>query len=174
MTSALSYPIGPFSVRMATTLETRRQAIEDIASLPVRMREAVAGLDDTQLDTPYRPGGWNVRQLVHHVADSHMNGYIRLKLALTEANPTIKPYEQEHWANLSDSRLPIALSLNVLDGVHARWTTLWRAMGEPEFERTFNHPELGPLTTHIHAHLYGWHSRHHVAHITALRQREGW
>jgi hypothetical protein len=167
MASELSYPIGRFTVRMATTVETRRQAVEDIAALPARLRDALAGLGDAELDTPYRPGGWSVRQLVHHVADSHMNGYIRLKLALTEANPTIKPYEQEHWANLSDSRLPIAPSLGILDGVHTRWTTLWRAMGEPEFERIFSHPELGPLTTNIHAHLYGWHSRHHVAHITA-------
>ena len=174
MMSELSYPIGRFSVRMATTAETRRQAIDDIAALPANMRAAVAGLGDPQLDTPYRPGGWSVRQLVHHVADSHMNGYIRLKLALTEANPTIKPYEQDPWAGLSDSRLPIALSLGILDGVHARWTAIWRVMDEAEFERTFTHPELGPLSTNIHAHLYGWHSRHHVAHITALRQREGW
>jgi hypothetical protein len=174
MSSDLSYPIGRFSVRMVTTAETRREGIEDIAALPVRMRDALAGLNEAQLDTPYRPQGWTVRRLVHHVADSHMNGYIRLKLALTEDNPTIKPYEQAEWAELSDSRLPVALSLGILDGVHARWTALWRAMTEEDFQRTFNHPELGPLTTHIHAHLYGWHSRHHVAHITALRQREGW
>ncbi len=174
MASELSYPIGRFSVRLATTAETRRQAIDDIEALPAKMRLALAGLGDRELDRPYRPDGWSVRQLVHHVADSHMNGYIRLKLALTEANPLIKPYEQDRWAQLTDSRMPIALSLGILDGVHARWTLLWRAMGEPEFERTFTHPELGPLTTNIHAHLYGWHSRHHVAHITALRQREGW
>jgi DinB superfamily len=174
MTVDLSFPVGRFDRTATWTADSRRKAIEDIAALPGQMRQAVAGLTDAQLDTPYRPGGWTVRQLVHHVADSHMNGYIRLKLALTEDHPTIKPYEQDAWAALPDARLPIAISLSILDAVHARWSVLWRAVTEEQFRRTFMHPDLGPLTIETHAHLYAWHSRHHVAHITALRSREGW
>jgi hypothetical protein len=174
MTVDLSFPVGRFDRTATWTADSRRRAIEDIAALPATMRRAVAGLSDAQLDTPYRPGGWTVRQLVHHVADSHMNGYIRLKLALTEDNPTIKPYEQDRWAALPDSRLPIALSLSILDAVHERWSVLWRAATEEQFRRTFTHPELGALTIDTHLHLYSWHSRHHVAHITALRSREAW
>lgn len=138
------------------------------------MRAAVAGLSQAQLDTPYRPDGWTVRQLVHHVADSHANGYVRLKLGLTEQEPMIKPYDQEAWALLPDSRLPIEISHAILDGVHARWTELWRSLAPGEFGRTFRHPEIGTVTLDFHLQMYGWHSRHHVAHITALRQREGW
>src|SRR5918992_5803978 len=127
MTVDLSFPVGRFDRTATWTTDSRRTAIEDIAALPAKMRQAVAGLTDAQLDTAYRPGGWTVRQVVHHVADSHMNGYIRLKLALTEDNPTIKPYQQDAWAALPDSRLPIALSLSILDAVHERWTVLWRA-----------------------------------------------
>ncbi len=174
MTVDLSYPVGRFDRTATWTTDSRRAAVEDIAALPSRMRAAVSGLTDAQLDTPYRPGGWTVRQLVHHVADSHMNGYIRLKLALTEDNPTIKPYDQDAWAALPDSSLPIALSLSILDAVHERWTVLWRATTPAQFARTFTHPELGPLTLETHLHLYAWHSRHHVAHVTGLRQRERW
>jgi DinB superfamily len=174
MATDLSYPVGRFDQHAPTTAESRRKASDDIASLPAKMRAAVAGLTDAQLDTPYRPGGWTVRQLVHHVADSHMNGYIRLKLALTEDNPTIKPYEQDKWALLPDSRLPIETSLKILDAVHEGWTTIWQSVTDRQLERTFMHPELGSLTLDTHLHLYGWHSRHHVAHITALREREGW
>jgi hypothetical protein len=174
MTVDLSYPIGRFDHRGARTAESRAGAIVDLAALPARMREAVRGLSEAQLDTPYRPGGWTVRQLVHHVADSHMNGYVRVKLALTEDNPTIKPYEQDAWSRLPDSRLPIELSLSILDAVHARWTTIVRSLQPADFARTFVHPELGQLTIDAQIHLYGWHSRHHVAHITGLRQREGW
>jgi DinB superfamily len=174
MTVDLSYPVGRFDRTATWTPASRRAAIDAIAALPADMRQAVAGLSDAQLDTPYRPGGWTVRQLVHHVADSHMNGYIRTKLALTETNPTIKPYEQDGWAALPDSKLPIALSLSILDAVHERWTTIWHSLADSDFVRTFVHPELGPLTLDTHVHLYGWHSRHHVAHITGLRQREGW
>jgi hypothetical protein len=174
MTLDPSFPVGRFDRDAPRTADTRRAAIDDIAALPTTMRRAVGGLSDAQLDTPYRPGGWTVRQVVHHVADSHMNGYIRLKLGLTEENPTIKPYAQDKWAELPDSRLPIGPSLAILDAVHERWTVLWRALTAPQFERTFTHPELGPLTLDIHLHLYAWHSRHHVAHITGLRQREGW
>ncbi|MGH9349382.1 MAG: YfiT family bacillithiol transferase [Vicinamibacterales bacterium] len=174
MTADLSYPVGRFDRQAPRTAETRRVAIQDLATLPARMRNAVNGLIDARLDTPYRPGGWTVRQLVHHVADSHMNGYIRTKLAITEDNPTIKPYDQDAWASLPDARLPVAVSLSILDAVHERWTAICRSLAEPDFARTFVHPDLGQLTLDAHVHLYGWHSRHHVAHVTALRQREGW
>jgi hypothetical protein len=174
MTHDLRYPIGELDRRAPITPERRALAIKSIEELPAHLRAAVGGLDDAQLDTPYRPGGWTVRQLVHHVADSHMNGYIRLKLALTEHNPTIKPYEQDQWAMLPDSGLPIDISLGVLDGVHTRWSTLWASIQDADFKRSFQHPDLGQLTVDTHLQIYGWHSRHHVAHITALRTREGW
>lgn len=170
----LSHPLGRFDRHAARTADSRRAAIEDIAALPARMRDAVTGLADAQLDTPYRPGGWTVRQLVHHVADSHMNGFIRTKLALTEQNPTIKPYDQDAWARLADARLPIAVSLSILDAVHERWTAVCRSVADADFARTFVHPEMGQLTLDSQIHLYGWHSRHHVAHVTGLRQRKGW
>lgn len=160
----------------SSTDEMRSAALEHIAALPARMREAVDGLTDAQLDTPYRPGGWTVRQVVHHVPDSHMHAYIRLKLALTEDTPTIKPYDEKTWAELADSRLPIENSLGLLDAVHARWVTLFRAMKPADFARTFHHPEYpdGPRTLDWLHQAYAWHSRHHVAHINSLRQREGW
>jgi hypothetical protein len=170
----LSYPVGRFDHKAPRTTETRGAAVDDIAALPAKMREAVRGLSDAQLDTPYRPGGWTVRQLVHHVADSHMNGYIRTKLAVTEDNPTIKPYDQDAWSTLPDSRLPIAGSLAILDAVHERWTAVNRALHESDFGRTFTHPELGQMTLDRQIHLYGWHSRHHVAHVTELRRRQLW
>jgi hypothetical protein len=169
------YPIGPFTPAASATPDQRLAAIDDIAALPGRMREAVEGLSDAQLDTPYRPGGWTVRQLVHHVADSHMNAFIRLKLALTEESPTIKPYDEKTWADLADTRLPIDVSLVILDRLHLRWDVVNRSMTPAQFERTFVHPEMEErLTLDTHAQLYAWHSKHHVAHITALRQREGW
>jgi hypothetical protein len=174
MTVDLSYPVGRFDKTATWTAESRRAAIESIATLPANMRAAVSGLTEAQLDTAYRPGGWTVRQLVHHVADSHMNGYIRTKLALTENTPTIKPYEQDAWAQLPDSRLPIELSLAILDSVHQRWTVIVRSMKDEDFTRTFVHPDMGPLNLDTHVHLYGWHSRHHVAHVTALRETERW
>lgn len=174
MSEELSFPIGRFDRHAPITPEMRTSAIDAIAGLPKAIRAAVAGLRDQQLDTPYRPGGWTVRQLVHHVADSHMNGFIRAKLALTEDNPTIKPYEQDEWARLADMALPIDVSLNMLDGIHLRWATVWRAVTPGQLTRTFQHPEIGPLTLDQHLQLYAWHSRHHVAHITALRKREGW
>lgn len=168
------YPIGPLDLTIPITPALRASAIDDIAVLPERFRAAVAGLADAQLDTPYREGGWTVRQLVHHVADSHMNGYIRLKLGLTEDRPTIKPYGQARWAELPDSRLPVGISLDILDNLHKRWTVLWRALDQGAFERTFLHPELGPLTLDRHLQIYAWHSRHHTAHATALRSAKGW
>ena len=172
----LRYPIGKLEVVVPATDDIRREAIEAIAATPALMRTAVSGLSDRQLDTPYRPGGWTVRQVVHHVPDSHMHAYIRLKLALTEDGPTIKPYNEQTWAALADSRMPIEVSLGLLDGIHARWVTLLRAVKPEEWARTFNHPEYpeAPRTLDWSVQGYAWHSRHHVAHITSLRQREGW
>jgi hypothetical protein len=170
----LSFPLGRFDREAPITPQRRAEAIAHLAELPSRLRAAVAGLKEAQIETPYRPGGWTVRQVVHHVADSHMNGFIRMKLALTEQNPTIKPYDQDAWAQLPDMRLPIEVSLALLDGVQRRWATVAQALGEPDCQRTFVHPEIGPLTVDRHLQLYAWHSRHHVAHITRLREREGW
>jgi hypothetical protein len=166
--------VGAFDHQAPLTADMRAPAIETIAALPAHIRAAVGNLLPAQLDTPYRPGGWTVRQLVHHVADSHMNAFIRLKLGLTEDVPTIKPYDQDAWATLADMGLPIDVSLGLLDGIHARWTAVWHSLTPDQFSRTFNHPEIGPLTLERHLQLYAWHSRHHVAHITALRARERW
>jgi len=174
MTTDLRYPLGEFSMPATVTPQMRTDAIRHIAELPVRMREAVRGLSDAQLDTPYRPGGWSVRQVVHHVPDSHMNAFTRLKLALTEDNPTIKPYDEKLFAQLPDSRVPIDASLSLLDGLHARWTTLLETLTLQQFARPWFHPEIGAITVDYLLQTYGWHSRHHVAHITHLRQREGW
>ena len=175
-TTDLQYPIGRMTHVMSADDQARRAAIAEIAALPARMREAVKGLTDAQLDTPYRPGGWTVRQVVHHVPDSHLNAYIRMKLALTEDAPTIKPYDEKSWARLADSRLPVDVSLSLLESVHARWVALFRDLKTPDWARSFIHPEYpeGPRTMDWLAHVYAWHSNHHLAHITSLRQREGW
>jgi hypothetical protein len=170
----IRYPIGRFAPSPGGA-ETRRSAIADIAALPARMREAVEGLADAQLDTRYREGGWTVRQVVHHVADSHLNAFVRLKLALTEDAPRITAYDEKAWAELADARLPIAVSLELLASLHARWVAIYGGMDEGQFARTFVHPEYAePQTLDRQAQLYGWHSRHHVAHIAGLRRREGW
>jgi uncharacterized damage-inducible protein DinB len=149
--------------------------MEAIAGLPARMRRAVAGLTDQQLNTPYREGGWTVRQVVHHVPDSHLNAYIRFKLAVTEQNPTIKPYDETAWAQLKDSELtPIEVSLALLESLHARWTVLLRSLSESDFQRKFVHPESGPHDLDWLLGLYAWHGNHHVAHITGLRERMEW
>ena len=158
----------------SVTSAMRTAAIAAIADLPMEMRAAVRGLTDEQLDTPYRPGGWTVRQVVHHVPDSHMNAFIRLKLALTEENPTVKPYDEKAFAELADQQLPIDGSLILLDGLHARWTTLLETLTSEQFARPLYHPEIGAITVEYLVQTYGWHSRHHVAHITRLRAREGW
>jgi uncharacterized damage-inducible protein DinB len=175
MIDDLRYPTGRFTPVVPTD-QVRRAAIEELAVTPRQMREAVTGLTDAQLDTPYREGGWTVRQLVHHVPDSHLNAYVRLKLALTEDSPTIKPYDEKAWAALPDARMPVEVSLSLLDAVHARWVALFRAMTLEQFARAFSHPEYpdGLLTLDWLLQQYAWHSRHHVAHITALRRREGW
>lgn len=167
----LRYPIGRFN---PTAAGTRAQQIDTLRQLPAKLRAAVSGLDDAQLDTPYRDGGWTVRQLVHHVADSHANSYIRIKLALTEENPTIKPYDEAAWANLSDSRMPIDVSLVFTDAVHARLVNLLESMTDADYEKTFSHPERGTVTLATNLAIYDWHSRHHIAHLTRLRERMGW
>ena len=173
-TPDLRFPIGRAERRASLTPDERRAAIDALAAAPDALRAAVRGLTDAQLDTPYRPGGWTVRQLVHHVADSHMNAYVRFKLALTEDNPTIKPYDQDEWVALADSALPPAVSLDLLGVLHARLVTLLRATPADAFARTLQHPENGPMTLDSMLGIYSWHGRHHTAHITSLRDRMGW
>ena len=169
------YPIGRFTPGATATPETRARHIAEMAALPQRFRKAVTGLSDSQLSTPYRDGGWTVRQLVHHVPDSHMNAYIRCKLALTEDSPTIKPYDQEAWANLADSALTSAeVSLSLLEAVHTRWVNLLRSLKPEDFQRKFNHPETGVQSVDSTIALYAWHGNHHLGHITALRERMRW
>jgi DinB superfamily len=169
------YPIGRFSPDLRSSPETRARHIGEIAGLPLRMRQAVAGLSAEQLDTPYRDGGWTVRQVVHHVPDSHLNAYIRSKLALTEETPTIKPYDENAWAQLQDSALtPLEVSLALLEAVHSRWVTLLRSLEAQDFARQFNHPEAGVHDLDWLVALYDWHGNHHLAHITTLRQRMKW
>ncbi len=166
------YPIGQFDAD--AVISTRAEQIETLQLLPLLVRAAVYDLTDAQLDTPYREGGWTVRQLVHHIADSHANAYVRFKLALTEDSPTIKPYEEGEWAKLADSRLPVDPSLNILDGIHVRLVALLESLTEAQFARTLRHPALGSMTLAENLARYDWHSRHHLAHITTLRQRMDW
>ena len=169
------YPVGKFEAPARFTAALRAQCLGDIERTPAALRGAVAGLSPAQLDTPYRPGGWTVRQVVHHLPDSHMNAYVRVKLALTEDEPTIKPYEQARWAELIDGRTaPPEVSLSLLDSLHARWTMLLKSLAPEQFARKFRHPEVGVVTLDWLLAMYSWHGRHHVAHITALRKREGW
>ena len=175
MEADLRYPLGKFHRPETLSLEERRAAIDAIAEAPARLRAAIAGLDATQLDTPYRPGGWTVRQLVHHVPDSHMNAYIRFKLAATEDEPTIKPYEEARWAELADARsAPIEPSLALLENLHKRWVLFLRSLAPEDWSRKFRHPELGAMSLEQNLALYAWHGRHHVAHVTALRERQNW
>lgn len=171
----LRYPIGRFQPRAALAATERRALIDEIARLPADARAAIAGLSDAQLDTPYRPGGWSVRQLVHHLPDSHLQSYVRFKLAVTEWEPTIKPYDEAAWAELADARgADVAGSLLLLEALHRRWTHFLASLEPAQFERAFRHPELGRVTLATNLQLYAWHGRHHVAHITHLREREGW
>jgi hypothetical protein len=165
----LQYPVGTFQWPGSLTGGERKALIDEIEATPGKVRSAVAGLSDAQLDTPYRPGGWTPRQVVHHMADSHMNSYIRTKLALTESGPAIKPYDQDRWVMLPDSALPVEVSLKILDGLHRRWVVLLRALSEEDFARTFVHPELGPMILDKNIALYAWHGRHHTAHILSVR-----
>jgi hypothetical protein len=169
------YPLGRFSPDPTPTPQTRKRHTDQIAGLPSRMRQAVAGLQEGQLETPYREGGWTVRQVVHHVPDSHLNAYIRFKWALTEDAPTIKPYDETAWATLKDSTLtPVEVSLTLLDSLHARWTVLLQSLSEQDFQRKFTHPDSGPHDVDWLLQLYSWHGDHHVAHITSLRERMKW
>ncbi len=171
----LRYPIGNFDWEGTKNDSERQTAIAEIAAAPAKMRAAVQGLSPQQLDTPYREGGWTVRQVVHHVPDSHLNAYTRFKLALTEQEPTIKPYDENRWAQLDDSRhTPVETSLALLDALHERWAILLRSMKPQDFARRLTHPEVGLLTLDQMLALYAWHGRHHVAHITSLRQRMRW
>jgi len=171
----LRYPIGSFKLEGQPTADDIRRAIADIAEAPANLRTAVEGLRSEQLDTPYRPEGWTVRQVVHHVPDSHLNSYCRLKLALTEDEPMIRAYHEDRWAELVDSReTPIDVSLALLESLHKRWVVLLNSLKAADFERTFRHPEIGVVTLAQNTCLYAWHGRHHTAHITSLRERMGW
>ncbi len=171
----LSYPIGKFVYQGLYSPEQRRGFIEEIAAAPNHLRNAVQRLSESQLDTPYRPGGWTVRQVVHHVPDSHMNAYVRFKLALTEQNPTIKTYDEKLWAEMADVRqVPVETSLTLLEALHHRWVAMLRAITGEQFERRMKHPVLGEVNLDRYLGLYAWHGKHHVAHITSLRERMGW
>ncbi len=170
----LRYPIGPFTRKEEITAEEREAYIRDIEALPATLRSLVDGLSAQQIDTPYRPGGWTLRELVHHVADSHMNAYVRFKLAVTEDNPTIKTYDQDLWAVLGDVEAPVEVSLDLIGALHARWALFLRSLDEDLFARPFYHPEEGPMKVSDLLQLYSWHSRHHAAHISSLIKREGW
>jgi len=175
MTTDLRYPIGKFSRPASFTPESRAESMRRIAEAPAALRLAVAGLTDAQLDTPYREGGWSLRQVVHHVADSHLNMYIRLKLALSEENPPFKAYDEARWAEFPDAkRLPVATSLTLLDVIHERMLVVLRSMAPADFARTGNHSENGPTSLDTILALYAWHGAHHAAHITGLRARKGW
>jgi uncharacterized damage-inducible protein DinB len=169
------YPIGKFSFDGTLSPEQKKSFLNDIEQTPGRMRSALKGLSEEQLDTPYREGGWTVRQVTHHVADSHMNAYIRFKLALTEDEPTIKPYLEGRWAELPESKqAPVELSLVLLESLHERWTMVLRNMSEADWKRNLKHPEMGKLSLEKTLALYSWHGRHHTAHVTALRDKMGW
>jgi uncharacterized damage-inducible protein DinB len=171
----LRYPIGKFQRPEGLTDDQRRAAIQAIEEAPAKIRAAVAGLNDPQLDTPYRPGGWTIRQTVHHLADSHMNAFTRFKLALTEDVPTIKPYLEARWAELVDSKSPVESSLEMLEGLHNRWVLLLRSLTPADLAREFLHPEHGKkMSLDQTLALYSWHGRHHAAHITSLRERNSW
>ena len=170
----MRYPIGKFEKPGTVTAAQRAAWIEEIEALPARLREAAGGLTDEQLDTPYRPGGWTVRQVVHHVADSHMNSFIRFRLGLTEDEPTVKPYDEKRWAELCDSGMPVDVSLQIIEALHRRWVVLLRGMSDADFSRTFRHPEMGSFRLDSNLALYAWHGKHHEAHIGNLRKTKGW
>ena len=174
MTDDLRFPTGKFHFDPNVTPAGRAARVDAIRSTPPALQSAVRGLSAAQLDTPYRPGGWTIRQVVHHLGESHMNAFIRFKLALTETNPTIKPYDEDAWAKLKDAQSPIEPSVALLDALHQRWVVLLEGLEPADFARPLQHPERGPMTLDSMLQLYSWHGPHHVAHITGLRQREGW
>lgn len=169
------YPIGKFSYTGPLTSEQKQECLADVELTPTRLRAALHGLSDKQLDTPYREGGWTLRQVAHHIPDSHMNSYIRCKLALTEDDPTIKPYMEDLWAELPEAKsAPIAMSLALLDSLHQRWMLMLRQLDDNGWKRTFRHPQMGPMTLEKNLALYAWHGKHHVAHVTNLKEKMGW
>lgn len=169
------YPVGKFHFDGSQTEEQKSRLIDEIAQAPANLRTIVKDLSPQQLDTPYRDGGWTVRQVVHHVPDSHLNAYTRFKLALTEDEPTIKPYAEDRWAELADTRsTPIEISLELLESLHDRWVRLLRSLQPQDWKRAFRHPELGLVSLEKNLSLYAWHGRHHVAHISELRKRMAW
>lgn len=168
------YPIGKFAKPATITPDERKGAIASLAELPEQLRNAVSGLDAAQLDTPYRQGGWTLRQVVHHIADSHMNAFIRIRLALTEEWPVVKTYEEAAWATLHDSTAPIEWSLELIEALHARWAMLLQSLDEAKWQRGYKHPESGPSTIEAATLMYAWHSHHHLAHIIHLRAAKDW
>ena len=174
MSEDLRFPIGKFDNDFEVTPELRNSFIETIVDLPANLAEAIEGLNDEQLDTEYRPEGWTIRQVVHHIADSHLNSYCRYKLALTEEMPTIRPYFEDRWAELSDNKMPVEVSIKIIEGIHSRWANLLNSLSDKDFKRKLKHPESGEWTLENMLGLYDWHSKHHTAHITNLRERNGW
>ena len=171
----IRFPVGKFQPEPELNDISRQNLIRQIAETPAKLREAIRGLTEEQLDTPYRPGGWTVRQVVHHIPDSHLNAYIRFKLGMTELEPPVKPYKENLWAELVDAKSsPIEPSLTLLESLHQRWTVFLRSMATADFGRTVNHPENGIMTLDKILQLYAWHGRHHVAHVTSLRERMNW
>lgn len=171
----LSYPIGKYLAPALITPEHIQACIADIALAPLHLKKAVAGLSPARLDTPYRPGGWTVRQVVHHVPDSHINGYVRFKFALTETGPAIKPYEEKLWAETYEVQVtPVEVSLTLLEALHHRWVLLLQSLSPQDLKRSYQHPESGLVSLEWAIGLYAWHGKHHVAHITSLRERMGW
>jgi hypothetical protein len=172
----LRYPIGPFEWKGQTlTAAERGRFIGEIAEAPEKLREALTGLSEDRLETPYRPGGWTVRQVAHHIPDSHLNAYIRFKLALTEPEPELRTYEESEWAKLADVKSePVEVSVRLLEALHRRWVALLVSLGTADFARTARHPSWGVIPLDFLLAQYAWHGRHHVAHITSLRERMGW
>jgi uncharacterized damage-inducible protein DinB len=169
------FPIGKFTYDGPPTEDQKKAFLDDIAQAPANLRAAVEGLSNAQFDTPYRESGWTVRQVVHHLPDSHMNSYVRFKLALTEDEPTVKSYAEDRWAELVDSKTtPIEVSLTLFESLHDRWVRLLRSLSAEDWKKTFRHPALGSMTLEKNLALYAWHGKHHMAHITELRKREGW
>jgi uncharacterized damage-inducible protein DinB len=169
------YPVGDFGIDAEVTASKRRRWLQQMAEMSQGLAAAVRGLDDRQLETPYREGGWTPRQVVHHLADAHMNGFVRFKLAITEDRPPIKTYEEALWAETADGRdAPVEASLRLLAALHERWTILLESLSEPQFNCAFSHPERGLMTIDKAIQLYAWHGIHHTAHITQLRARQGW
>jgi hypothetical protein len=169
------YPVGNFEAPKNVTPEARLAAIDEIAATPAKVRSALAGLNESQLETPYREGGWTVRQVTHHLADSHVNAYIRWRFALTENEPSIKPYAEADWAKLDDAaHAPVEISVSLLESLHDRWVRLLRSLKPADFSRTLHHPEHGVKTLDWMLFLYAWHGRHHTAHITELRKQNNW